>query len=154
VACKLQNVAAILVALSSFAKPALAESADAPSHLLDRVAAAVPGQVLPYGQAGATVQPLRGWTTSVFVTSFGARPSTDDDALRLRSATFVNGRITHSLTKNTRLSLDVFNLFDKSVAGADYFSSSRLWSYPGAADNFLLHPAEPRGFRLRLRTTF
>jgi hypothetical protein len=36
----------------------------------------------------------------------------------------------------------------------DYFSATRLWSYPGAADNFLFYPGESRGLRLRMRTTF
>jgi hypothetical protein len=114
----------------------------------------IPGATRRYGQAGATVRPSRGWNASVFVTSFGTRPSTDDDPMRMRSATFVSGRVTRNLTGTTRVSLDLFNLLDKRVGNMDYFSATRLWSYPGAADNFLFHPGESRGLRLRLRTTF
>jgi hypothetical protein len=106
-----------------------------------------------YGQAGATLRPARGWNASVFVTSFAATPSTSDDPLRARSASFVSGRITHALTRDTRVSLDLFNLLDKRIGTVDYFSATHLWSYPGAADNFLFYPGESRGLRLRLRTT-
>jgi hypothetical protein len=115
---------------------------------------AMAGAVSRYGQAGATVRPARGWNASLFVTSFDARPSTDDDAMRVRSSSFVSGRITRHLGKSTRVSLDMFNLFDKRTGNIDHFSATRLWSYPGAADNFLFYPGESRGMRLRLRTTF
>jgi hypothetical protein len=112
------------------------------------------GRPAAYGQAGTTLRPGRGWNASLFVTSFDPRPSTDDDAARVRAATFVNGRITHHLTKTTRVSLDLFNLLDKRAGNADSLSATRLWSYPGAADNFLFYPGESRGLRLRLRTAF
>jgi hypothetical protein len=74
--------------------------------------------------------------------------------MRARSASFVSGRITRHLTKTTRVSLDLFNLLDKRAGNLDYFSATRLWSYPGAADNFIFYPGESRGLRLRLRSTF
>lgn len=124
------------------------------ARFIDGVGEPIPGATRRYGQAGATIRPGRGWNASLFVTSFAARPSTDDDPLRLRSASFVSGRITRNLTKSTRVSLDLINLLDKRVGDMDYFSATRLWSDPGAADNFLFYPGESRGFRLRLRTTF
>ena len=103
--------------------------------------------------AGATVRPLRGWSASLFVSHF-ATAAADDEGQRLRSSTLVNGRLNYSLTKQARVSLDVFNIFDRAAAPIDYYAASRLWGQPGMADDFLFHPAEPRGFRLRLRTTF
>jgi outer membrane receptor protein involved in Fe transport len=146
-----------VVVASALASPGLALAADEPGELGFSWSWGVPaGLTLPpgYGQAGTTLHPGRGWTTSVFVTSFASRPSIDDDGLRVRSASFVNGRITRNLSKNLRVSLDLLNVFDKRVAEGDHFSATRLWSTPGAADNFLFHPVEPRGFRLRLRMTF
>jgi hypothetical protein len=120
----------------------------------DGASEAIPGAVRRYGQAGATVRPGHGWNASLFVTAFAARPSTGDDPMRVRSASFVSGRITRRLTNDTRVSLDLFNLMDKRIGNMDYFSATRLWTYPGAADNFISYPGESRGFRLRLRTTF
>jgi outer membrane receptor protein involved in Fe transport len=150
-------MAAILVAAWALASPGFALASDEPGEHGFSVSWGAPGEfALPhrYGQAGTTAHPGRGWTTSVFVTSFASRPSIGDDGLRVRSASFVNGRITRKLSKNLRVSLDVLNVFDKRVAEGDHFSPTRLWSTPGAADNFLFHPVESRGFRLRLRATF
>lgn len=130
------------------------DAALARARFADGLGEAIPGAARAYGQAGATVRPGRGWNASLFVTSFDSRPSTDDDPLRARSASFVGGRITRAFSKTTRVSLDLFNLLDKRIGTVDYFSATRLWSYPGASDNFLFHPGESRGFRLRLRTTF
>lgn len=114
---------------------------------------AVPGVAKRTATAGATVRPTRGWTASLFVSHF-ASDGLEDEGERLRSSTLVNGRLNWSLSRRTRLSFDVFNIFDQSVGPIDYYAASRLWGQPGMADDFLFHPAEPRGFRLRLRTTF
>jgi hypothetical protein len=48
----------------------------------------------------------------------------------------------------------VFNVFDHRRDAMDAFAASRLGALPGAMENFMFHPAEQRGFRLKLRTTF
>lgn len=103
--------------------------------------------------AGATLRGVGGWTATLFVSSLGRRDGADDDLRRLRSSTLVNGRVVHRLTKDTRLVLDVFNVFNQPAAEIDHFAASRLTG-PATHENFLFHPGEPRGFRLRLRTTF
>lgn len=115
---------------------------------------AVPGSASQTATAGATVRPLRGWSASLFVSRFSGPAGADDEAQRIRSSTLVNGRLNYNLSKKTRLTLDVFNIFDQATGPIDYYAASRLWGRPGMADDFLFHPAEPRGFRLRLRKTF
>ena len=66
----------------------------------------------------------------------------------------MNARVLHRLSKRTRLTFDVFNVFNQRVGDIDHFAASRLAAPAGSAENYLFHPAEPRGFRLRLRTTF
>ena len=114
---------------------------------------AVPAAARRAATAGATVRPLRGWSASLFVSHF-ALEGAEDEGVRLRASTLVNGRLNYNLSRTARLSFDVFNIFDQSAAPIDYYAASRLWGQPGMADDFLFHPAEPRGFRLRLRTTF
>jgi hypothetical protein len=58
------------------------------------------------------------------------------------------------LAPDLRLSLDVFNMFDRAPAAADYFSASQLWQPTALSDTYLFHPGEPRGFRVRLKKTF
>ncbi|HYC37461.1 MAG TPA: TonB-dependent receptor [Usitatibacter sp.] len=107
-----------------------------------------------HATAGATVRAMRGWSASLHVRHFGPVRSNDEDTLRLRSSTTVGAQLTGKLSKTTRLSIEVFNLFDQRTGEIDYFSASRAWSQPGALESFLSHPAEARGFRLRLRTNF
>ena len=97
---------------------------------------------------------MRGWSASLFVSPFGSGEAIEDEGERLRSSTLVNGRLTFNLSKQARVSLDIFNVFQQRIPAIDYYAASRLWGRPGMADDFLFHPAEPRGFRLRLRTTF
>jgi hypothetical protein len=81
-------------------------------------------------------------------------PPIEEDALRLRSSTTVGAQFTSRLTKTTRLTVDVFNLFNQGTGRIDYFGASRLWNRPGSVDGYLFHPAAPRGFRARLSTRF
>ncbi len=103
--------------------------------------------------AAATMRTPNGWTASLLVNSLGEREAVSE-ATHVKPSTFVNARLTRKLSKDTRLTLDVFNVFDRRTDTLDYLSAARLWNAPGAADSFLFNPAEPRGFRVKLRTTF
>ena len=46
------------------------------------------------------------------------------------------------------------HVFDRRADNLDYFATARAWNPAGAGDNFLFNPAEPRGFRIKLRTSF
>jgi hypothetical protein len=104
--------------------------------------------------AGATLRVRNGWSASLLVSYFGRRQTVEDDSPRRKASSFVNGRLSRNLSKKTRITFDVFNVFDQRLGNVDYFSATRVWYQPGAGDNFLLNPLEPRGFRIRLRTTF
>ena len=107
-----------------------------------------------FEQAGATLYPARDWNASLFVNSFRMGAATMDEGVHAASASFVNGRINHQLSRNTRLSFDVLNAFDKHVAGIDPLATPRLWADPLVAENVLFDAAQSRGFRLRLRMQF
>jgi hypothetical protein len=123
------------------------------ARFADGAAEYVLGAAERNASAAATMRMPDGWSGSLLVSYLGKR-SGIEDSVALRASTFVNGRLTRSLSKNTRMSLDVFNVFDQKLRDADYFSASRASSSFGGNDNYLFNPAEPRGFRLRLRTTF
>jgi outer membrane receptor protein involved in Fe transport len=118
----------------------------------DGAAEYVPGAAERNASASATVRGY-GWSASLLVSYLGKR-SGIEEPVSLRASTFVNARLSRSLSKNTRLSFDVFNLFDQRLRDIDYFTASRMSNASGAADSYLFNPAEPRGFRLKLRTTF
>jgi len=66
-----------------------------------------------------------------------------DERTSISGSTYVNAGLTRNLSRQTRVSLDLLNIFDRALHDVDYFSASRL-----------TNQVEPRGIRLRLRTTF
>lgn len=121
----------------------------------DGAGEAAAGIATRYATAGATVRAAGGWTAKLFVSYFGERPAVEEDGVMLRSSSTVSGQLSRRLSKNARLSVDVFNVFDQRVGDIDYFSASRQASpLASPADGFFFHPAESRGLRVQFRTTF
>ncbi len=112
-----------------------------------------PGALERNTTAAATIRLPGGWKGGLGVSYFGKREGVADPA-SLRASTLVGAHLTRSLSKQTSLSFDVFNLFDQRLREVDYFSVSRLSGAAGASDAYLFNPAESRGIRLRLKMTF
>jgi outer membrane receptor protein involved in Fe transport len=54
-----------------------------------------------------------------------------------------------------KVSLDVFNLFDRKASDIDYYYRSRLPGEPaGGVEDVHFHPVEPRTFRISLSARF
>ena len=104
--------------------------------------------------AGATVLSPGGWRASLFITYFGSRYAPDDDALRLKPSSFVTARLSRLVAKDTRFTMEVFNVFDQRSSGGDRLELARPWSGFGVNESYLSDPAEPRGFRIRIGRSF
>ena len=104
--------------------------------------------------AGATLRNLNGWSASLFVTRALADPALADEGVQVPDSTAVNARLARRISRSTRLTLDVFNLFDRRADPLDAFVASSSWAPGGMPEDFLVHPGEPRGVRLSLRWTF
>lgn len=104
--------------------------------------------------AGATLRNLAGWSASLFVTRAARAASANDESLTIPDSTAVNARLARHVWRNTTLTLDAFNLFNRRTGGTDEFVASRLWSQAGTPADYLVHPGEGRGVRLGLRWTF
>jgi len=104
---------------------------------------AVHGLAERSGSVSATMFLPARWTAGITANYIGRRAGIDE-VPGLRDSTFVNARFTHWLGKDTRVSVDLLNVFDQKLRDIDYLSAARL---PG-------YGAEPRGLRLGLRTTF
>ena len=101
---------------------------------------------------GLTVRASGAWSASLFV-----RPPErigEEDGLNLRTPSSVGARVTGRLSKNSRLSLEASNVFDRPGANVDLFAASRLRSTTIAGEGSLPNPDESRGVMLRLRTTW
>lgn len=115
----------------------------------------VPGAIDKVVSLGASVFDLGPWFGHFQLRYFGPRPLIEDDSQRSRSTTLAYLRVGYKLTKNFKLALDVFNLFDRQASDIDYFYASRLKGEPAqGVDDRHFHPVEPRRFRLTLTGNF
>jgi hypothetical protein len=124
------------------------------ARFADGAAGYVPGAADRGMSAAATMRVPNGWTAMLLVNYLGRRHASEDGGVSVKPSSFVNARLSRNLSKSTRVTFDVFNVFDRHARDIDALSAARFWNQPGAADSFLFNPAEPRGFRIKLRTTF
>ena len=119
----------------------------------------VPGAVDRVVAAGLNLtedNPLAsGWFGHLQLRHVGPRPLVEDSSARSDSTTLAYLRVGHRLTRDLRLMLDVFNLFDSGDNDIEYFYTSRLnGEAAGGVDDRHFHPVEPRSVRLTLTTSF
>ncbi|MYM69523.1 TonB-dependent receptor [Pseudoduganella sp. FT55W] len=104
---------------------------------------------------GVTVKDLGRWFGGLEVRYFGQRPLVEDNSVRSAATTLAYGRIGYQLSRNTRLTLDGFNLLNRRASDIDYYYRSRLQGEPeGGVDDVHFHPVEPRTLRLTLTHNF
>ena len=85
---------------------------------------------------------------------FGPRPLIEDNSVNSQSTTLAYARVGYRISPKTRLSLDVFNLFNREASDIDYYYSSQLRNEPAPVNGIAFHPVEPRTFRLTLAHNF
>ncbi|MGK5041088.1 TonB-dependent receptor [Janthinobacterium sp. GB1R12] len=115
----------------------------------------IPGSIDKVASFGVTVTDRGPWSGALQLRYFGPRPLIEDNSVRSASTTLAYARLAYQLDRRTRLSLDVFNLFNKQASDIDYYYASRL---PGEAQDGVgdrhFHPVEPRSARLTLSYAF
>ena len=119
----------------------------------------VPGDYVPGGiertlSMGATWDGGDTWSGGVRLRYFGPRPLIEDNSVRSQASTIVNLQATYRIDRTTKLSLDIFNVFDSKVSDIDYLYESQLPGEPAPVSDIHTHPSEPRTARLTLRMSF
>ncbi|MYM22840.1 TonB-dependent receptor [Duganella sp. FT135W] len=115
----------------------------------------VPEALNKVASFGVTVTDLGRWFGGLELRYFGQRPLVEDNSVRSASTTLAYGRIGYQLNRNTKLTLDGFNLFNRRASDIDYYYSSRLKDEPADGVNDVhFHPVEPRTLRLTLTHSF
>ena len=118
---------------------------------VDPVGDLIPGSVETVLSAGATVDSLHHVIGSVRLRYFGPRPLIEDNSVRSKATSLANLEAGYKFSKNAKLVLDVFNLFDAKDSDIDYYYASRLPGEPlSGIDDIHLHPTLPRTARLNL----
>ena len=115
----------------------------------------IPGSIDKVASFGVTVTDQGPWSGAFQLRYFGPRPLIEDNSVRSASTTLAYARVAYQINRKTRVSLDVFNLFDKRASDIDYYYASRL---PGEGADGVndrhFHPVEPRSVRLTLSYAF
>ncbi len=115
----------------------------------------IPGSVNTVVSLGATVLERGPWFGHVQIRYFGPRPLIEDNSERSKSTTLAYLRVGYRITRDVKVALDVFNLFDRKASDIDYYYASRLKGEPvGGVDDIHSHPVEPRSLRLTLTANF
>lgn len=109
----------------------------------------IPGAVDRVASFGATLTELGPWFAEFQLRYFGPRPLVEDNSVRSKSTTLAYLRGGYRVMPNLKLSVDVFNLFDRRASDIDYYYASRLQGEPvdGGEDKHF-HPVEPRTLRV------
>jgi hypothetical protein len=115
----------------------------------------VPGSVRTVVSLGVTVTEFGRWFGHAQLRYFGPRPLVEDNSVRSKGTTLAYARVGYKVDARTKVSVDVFNLFNRKVSDIDYLYTSRLRGEPteGVA-GIHSHPAEPRTVRLTLNVGF
>ena len=120
----------------------------------DPVGNYIPGSINKVVSFGVSVNDLGPWSGAFQLRYFGPRPLIEDNSVNSQSTTLAYARVGYRISPKTRLSLDVFNLFNREASDIDYYYSSQLRNEPAPVNGIAFHPVEPRTFRLTLAHNF
>jgi outer membrane receptor protein involved in Fe transport len=121
----------------------------------DPVGDDIPGSLGSVLSFGVTLDELGRWSGGFDIRHFGPRALIEDGSIRSTSTTLAYARAGYRLTPRLRVTVDVFNVFDRRASDIDYYYVSRLPGEPieGVSDVHF-HPVEPRSVRLTLQHSF
>ncbi len=118
----------------------------------------IPNAVDQVGSIAVTARELGPWSASLQWRYLGSGSLVEDNSVRSRSSLTTNLRLSRRLGalwgRNSELTVDVFNLFDRKLNDIEYFYPSQLPGEAAPVADKHIHPAEPRTLRLSLRLGF
>ena len=137
--------------------PALALDADvsfarARFHNADGTTTHIPGALENVVAGGATWNPAgRGAFGALRVRHFGSYALVEDNGVRARAATLLNGDVGYQLLSGVRVQASVLNLANARADDIQYYYASRLRGEASdGVDDVHAHPVEPRQLRISL----
>lgn len=114
----------------------------------------IPGAVSTTANLGITHDAQGRWFGALRVRYFGPRPLIEDNSVRSRASALTNLRIGYRLDKASRITLDVYNLFNRKANDIEYWYDSQLAGEGAPVFDRHVHPSEPRVVRLSFSTRF
>jgi outer membrane receptor protein involved in Fe transport len=101
-----------------------------------------------------TARDLGPWSASLQWRYLGSGALIEDNSVRSNASLTTNLRVSRKLWRDSELTLDVFNLFDREVNDIEYYYESQLAGESAPVADRHVHPAEPRTVRLTLKVGF
>jgi outer membrane receptor protein involved in Fe transport len=120
----------------------------------DPVGNYIPGSINKVASLGVSVNDLGPWSGAFQLRYFGPRSLIEDNSVNSQSTTLAYARVGYKLSPKTRLTLDVFNLFNRQASDIDYLYPSQLPGEAAPVNGIAFHPVEPRTFRLTVAHNF
>ncbi len=109
----------------------------------------MPGAVNRVLSAGLTwADSASPWSGQFQLRHFGPRDLLEDGSQRSQGTTLAYLRGGWRVSRDSTLSLDIFNLFDRDASDIDYVYESRSVAGGAARTDRHFHPVEPRTLRL------
>jgi outer membrane receptor protein involved in Fe transport len=129
----------------------------------DPVGDRIPGSIEGVASVSASIDNLGPYYGGLQLRYFGPRPLIEDNSIRSKSTSTLNGRIGYKISRKVRIALEGYNLTNRKDNAIDYYYESRL---AGEARTFggdglpigtfdkHPHPIESRSFRVNLTVNF
>ena len=115
----------------------------------------IPGAVEGVASVALAVDNLGPWFGALQFRYFGPRPLLEDNSVRSKATSTINGRVGYKISPKLKVELEAFNLINRKASAIDYYYGSRLPNEPTAgADDIHFHPIESRSFRVSLNASF
>jgi hypothetical protein len=118
----------------------------------------VPGALNRVISGGIAVNPPAGISVGPFgslrLRHFGPRALIEDNSVKSKSTSIVNGEVGYKFSERVRVALEGFNIFDAEVSDIDYFFESRLQHEADPVEDIHFHAAIPRSARVTLQVSF
>ncbi|MBR7800964.1 TonB-dependent receptor [Undibacterium fentianense] len=114
----------------------------------------VVGAVEGVAQLSFNFDKLGPWSGALRWRYFGPRALLEDNSVRSKASSTVNGRIAYKFSSSLKLEVEGFNLTNRRDSAIDYFYASQLKGEASPQEDIHFHPLESRSFRVMLVKTF
>ena len=114
----------------------------------------IPGAVEGVASLALSVDKVGPWFGAVQLRYFGPRPLIEDNSVRSKSTSTINGRVGYKISPKVKLELEGFNLTNRRDSAIDYYYESQLKGETAPVPDIHFHPIESRSFRLSLVVNF
>ena len=122
---------------------------------VDPVGRRIPGAVEGVASLAAAVDNLGPYFGALQFRYFGPRPLIEDNSVRSKSTTTLNGRVGYKIRPDISVELEAFNLLNSRSSAIDYYYQSRLPNEGLDGQNDIhFHPIESRSARVTLNARF